>query len=60
LHEITDEALPEAASVLLKAREAARSEKDFAKSDQLRDELAKLGISVKDSKAGQEWSWQTL
>ncbi len=60
LHEIADEALPEAAIVLLKEREAARSEKNFAKSDQLRDELAKLGISVKDSKAGQEWSWQTL
>ena len=60
MHEIADEALPELAIALLKEREAARSEKNFAKSDQLRDELAKLGISVKDSKAGQEWSWQTI
>lgn len=57
LHEIADEALPEVAVALLKEREAARTARDFAKSDRLRDELEKIGISVKDSKDGQEWSW---
>jgi cysteinyl-tRNA synthetase len=59
LHEIADPDLPDIAKALLADRAAAREAKDFAKSDQLRDELAKLGISVKDVKDGQEWSWQT-
>jgi cysteinyl-tRNA synthetase len=40
---------------LLDARIAARANKNFAESDRLRDELAKLGIAVKDSKEGQTW-----
>ncbi|MCW2777096.1 MAG: Cysteine--tRNA ligase [Frankiales bacterium] len=48
--------LPEGAGVLLDARAQARSDRDFAASDRLRDELAALGVVVKDTKAGQEWS----
>ena len=59
LHEIADPDLPDIAKALLAERAAARKAKDFAKSDQLRDELAGIGISVKDVKDGQEWSWQT-
>ena len=59
LHEFADPDLPDIAKALLADRAAAREAKDFAKSDQLRDELAKIGISVKDVKDGQEWSWQT-
>lgn len=40
---------------LLDARSLARAAKNFAESDRLRDELAKLGIAVKDSKDGQIW-----
>jgi cysteinyl-tRNA synthetase len=40
---------------LLDARMAARANKNFAESDRLRDELAKFGIAVKDSKEGQTW-----
>ena len=48
--------LPAGAQELLDARAAARIGKDFAASDRLRDELAALGVAVKDTKAGQEWS----
>ena len=42
---------------LLEKRKSARETKDFAASDQLRDQLIKLGVSIKDSPAGQEWDW---
>jgi len=42
---------------LLERRNLARRAKDFALSDQLRDQLAKLGIEIKDSAAGQSWNW---
>jgi cysteinyl-tRNA synthetase len=41
---------------LLDERAAARKAKDYSKADALRDQLAKLGITVKDSPQGQEWS----
>jgi cysteinyl-tRNA synthetase len=40
---------------LLAARAEARKNKDFARSDELRDEIAALGVTVKDTPAGQEW-----
>jgi cysteinyl-tRNA synthetase len=49
-------ALPAGAQELLDARAAARAAKDFAASDRLRDELAGLGVAVKDTPAGQEWT----
>ena len=42
---------------LLEERKGARIAKDFAKSDELRDQMAKLGILVKDTPGGQEWDW---
>jgi cysteinyl-tRNA synthetase len=42
---------------LLERRSNARAAKDFNQSDDLRDELLKLGITIKDSAAGQEWDW---
>ena len=38
---------------LLEARASARSARDFAASDRLRDELAGLGITVEDTRDGQ-------
>src|SRR5207248_10171585 len=46
-------ALPDGAAELLVARERARAGKDFRRSDQLRDELAALGVDVIDTPAGQ-------
>lgn len=40
---------------LLKARAQARKDKDFKKSDELRDILKAKGIVVEDTKAGQTW-----
>ena len=48
--------LPPGAAELMEARAAARAAKDFAASDRLRDELAALGVAVKDTPDGQTWS----
>lgn len=40
---------------LLEERKAARAEKNFARSDAIRDELTALGIEVRDTPAGVEW-----
>ena len=50
------EATPEILDLLTK-RSQARAAKDFGQSDELRDKLLKLGISIKDSSAGQDWDW---
>ncbi len=41
--------LPEDAAALLEQRAAARAARDFATSDRLRDELAALGVEVRDT-----------
>jgi len=41
---------------LIREREAARAAKDFAKSDEIRDELLSRGIELKDSENGTIWS----
>ncbi len=46
--------LPEGAAQLLERRAAARAARDFAASDALRDELAALGVEVRDTPEGQE------
>jgi cysteinyl-tRNA synthetase len=40
---------------LIAARNAARKVKDFGESDRIRDELAKMGVVVKDTKDGTTW-----
>jgi cysteinyl-tRNA synthetase len=40
---------------LIAARTAARARKDFKESDRIRDELAAMGIAIKDSKEGTTW-----
>jgi cysteinyl-tRNA synthetase len=49
-----DELDPEIAR-RLDARTRARTERDWAASDRLRDELAELGITVEDTRDGQRW-----
>jgi cysteinyl-tRNA synthetase len=46
--------LPEGAAELLERRATAREARDFAASDALRDELAALGVGVRDTPDGQE------
>ncbi len=43
---------------LVELRAAAREEKDWARSDQLRDALAELGIVVEDAAGGSRWHRQ--
>jgi cysteinyl-tRNA synthetase len=40
---------------LIADRTAARTRKDFAESDRIRDQLATMGIVIKDSKEGTTW-----
>jgi cysteinyl-tRNA synthetase len=40
---------------LIKSRTAARARKDFKESDRIRDELAKMGVVLKDAKDGTTW-----
>ena len=48
-----DAELPEGAAELLEQRAAARAAQDYATSDRLRDELAALGVEVRDTPEGQ-------
>ncbi len=43
-------------SMVLETRKAAKAAKDWSTSDRIRDSLNALGISVKDTKEGSEWS----
>jgi cysteinyl-tRNA synthetase len=47
-------ALPSEVEVLVAARAAARTAKEWKKSDELRDQIAALGWAVKDTKDGQK------
>ncbi len=49
-------AIPAEVEALLAARAEARAAKNFAESDRLRDEIARLGWTVKDTKDGQKLS----
>lgn len=40
---------------LIEARQKAKAEKDFAKADQIRDDLIKEGIGLKDGPEGTNW-----
>jgi cysteinyl-tRNA synthetase len=39
----------------LAARAAARAERDFARADAIRDEMAARGVSVEDGPSGTRW-----
>jgi len=39
----------------IQARNVARRERNFAESDRIRDELAKMGVVLKDTKDGTTW-----
>jgi len=50
-----DEAIDAETQALLDERVAARTARDWAASDRLRDELAQRGIAVEDTRDGQRW-----
>jgi cysteinyl-tRNA synthetase len=45
----------EAVDRLIAARTAARARKDFKESDEIRDQLAAMGVVIRDSKEGTTW-----
>ena len=45
--------------LLVALRRDLRTEKNWAMSDKIRDELNKLGVVLEDSKEGTTWSWQS-
>lgn len=44
--------------MVLEQRKAAKAAKDWATSDRIRDDLKALGIQIKDTKEGTEWSME--
>jgi cysteinyl-tRNA synthetase len=46
---------PARINALIEARNTARKAKDFKESDRIRDELAAMGVVLKDSKEGTTW-----
>ena len=42
--------------MIIEQRKAAKAAKDWATSDRIRDELVSLGIRIKDTKDGAEWT----
>lgn len=50
-----EELLSEDIETLIKQRQQARENKDFAKSDEIRDRLKELGVALEDTKEGVKW-----
>lgn len=49
---------PTLVEMLLNIRIQAKKNKDFTTADKIRDDISRLGISVKDTKDGFEWKFQ--
>ena len=52
VNEADNEKLKGVMDLLIAIRKEAKTKKDFVTSDKIRDELARLGISLKDEKGG--------
>jgi cysteinyl-tRNA synthetase len=52
----TEQDITDEQKELISKREQARDAKDWAKSDEIRDELSKQNISIRDTQAGSIWS----
>lgn len=50
-----DDSLPDDIQALVDAREEARQQKDWAKADQIRDQILKAGFVVEDTPDGPRW-----
>ncbi|MCD8365649.1 MAG: cysteine--tRNA ligase, partial [Clostridiales bacterium] len=50
-----EEILDEEIERLIAERQAARKEKNFARADEIRDQLASMGITLKDTREGVVW-----
>ena len=50
-----EEVLDEEIEKLIEERQAARKAKNFARADEIRDQLAAMGIILKDTREGVQW-----
>ena len=50
-----EEALDSDIEVLIQERQDARKAKDFARADEIRDQLLEMGIELKDTREGVKW-----
>ena len=50
-----EEMLDEDVEKLIAERQAARKEKNFKRADEIRDQLAAMGIILKDTREGVQW-----
>ncbi|OIQ82304.1 cysteine--tRNA ligase [mine drainage metagenome] len=57
LKEFMSTELISAVEAKVDARRLARARKDFKESDRIRDELAAMGVVIKDSKEGTTWEF---
>ena len=59
-HDATTSAVEAALDALVRARleerQSARQERDFARADAIRDELAAVGVAITDTPAGAQWA----
>ncbi len=46
--------------LLVNMRQELRKAKQYALADQIRDELAKQGVTVEDTPQGSEWQYQSF
>jgi len=53
---LSDGKLPGVMKLLIEIRKEAKTKKDFATSDKIRNQLGSIGINLKDEKGG-EMSW---
>ena len=53
-----EEVLDADIEALIEERQAARKAKNFARADEIRDQLAAMGITLKDTREGVKWSRQ--
>ena len=55
---IDDTRLDELVQILIEQRNEARQRKDYAKADELRERLEKIGIVLEDKPDGTQWRWK--
>ncbi|MCD8078671.1 MAG: cysteine--tRNA ligase [Lachnospiraceae bacterium] len=53
---VSEEMLDEEIEALIEERQTARKAKNFARADEIRDQLAEKGILLKDTREGVKWS----
>ena len=44
-------------NALIAERTEARAKKNWARSDEIRDQLKEMGVAIEDSKDGTTWRW---